>query len=893
MVQRILAGVIFCFLIYTGWGAGEARAQDIVKVGILPLQVYAADREKLGDWPDRVARILSRELAKEERILPIEQKEIDELLSRSRLPEMDEFAAREIGRRVDADYMLYGSISQINGSISLDVRILDVLQEGVLGSAFVAGKGMENLEALTVKMSQELNIKVLKKESIAKILVEGNNTIEESAIRAPMKMKEGDILSPKALRDDVKAIYQLGFFQDVRAEKRAWGREKAVVFIVEEKPIIKEVKFSGNKALKISELQEAMDLKPRTVLNLNAVKENRNKILQKYRDEAYFLAEVNYELETPKKGEVIVHYKIQENKKIRIQAITFSGNLHFSDETLKKLLPETQEEGWFSWATKSGTYKEDVLERDLDAILAYYFSKGFIQAKIGKPQVSYDAKGMKITIPVDEGIQFRVGKVEIQGDLIAPKDELFKKVSLYPGEILNRENVRETVSNLTDLYADKGYAFVDVDPQTVLKAQEQQADISITIRQGSLVYFERINILGNTKTRDKVIRRELQVVEGDLYSLTAVKKSRERLQQLSYFKEINLNTKKGSGDDKLDMSIQVEEGPTGNFSIGGGYSTTDKLTAVINIAQNNLFGRGQRLSLSSQFGSITQLYTLSFTEPYLFDTRVSGTGELYRLERVYDEYSIKRSGGGARVGFPLFEEVRGFTQYRYEEIDTFDIEETASQEIKDQEGISTTSSVLGALRRDTRDHFFDPSKGSDNLISVEYAGGFLGGSNAFNKYEVNTVWFVTPFWKTTFSAHGRIGYVQSREGKEVPLYERYRLGGIHSLRGFDAYSVGTKDPVTGSIIGGTEQLVLNFEMVFPLIPVAKIKGLFFFDAGNAWDRSSPYNENPSLSDLRTSAGFGFRWISPVGPLRIEWGYNLSPKPGEQRSGWDFAIGAFY
>jgi len=201
--------------------------------------------------------------------------------------------------------------------------------------------------------------------------------------------------------------------------------------------------------------------------------------------------------------------------------------------------------------------------------------------------------------------------------------------------------------------------------------------------------------------------------------------------------------------------------------------------------------------------------------------------------------------------------------------------------------------VLGALRRDTRDHFFDPSKGSDNLISAEYAGGFLGGTNAFNKYEANTAWFVTPFWKTTFVAHGRIGYIQSREGKEVPLYERYRLGGIHSLRGFDAYSIGTKDPVTGSVIGGTEQLILNFEMVFPLIPVAKIKGVLFFDAGNAWDPSAPYNENPSLSDLRTSAGFGFRWISPVGPLRIEWGYNLSPKPGEQSSGWDFAIGTFY
>ncbi len=889
MAKRVFARVIFCFLINAGWGPGQACAQEVVKVGILPLQVYAADRGRLGDWPERVTRILSQELAKDERILSIEKREIDEVLSRIRPAEMDEALAREIGARVDADYMLFGSITQINGSISLDVRILDVYEQRVLASAFVAGKGTEDLETLALKMSQEINIKVLKKELITKILVEGNKVIEESAIRAPMKMKEGDVFSSKVLREDLKSIYQLGFFQDVRAEKRDWERGKAVVFVVEEKPIIKEVKFSGNKALKTSELQEAIDLKPRTVLNLNAVKENMNKILQKYRDEAFFLAGVNYELETPKKGEVTVHYKIEENKKIRIQSITFSGNRYFPDETLKDLLPETKERGFFSWVTKSGTYKEDVLERDLDAILVFYFTRGFIQAKVGKPRVTYDSQGMVINIPVEEGSQFRVGKVDIQGDLIAPKDELFKIVNIYPGEILNREKVRETVSNLTDLYADKGYAFVDVDPQTVLNSEEQQADLSFTIRQGSLVYFERINILGNTKTRDKVIRRELKAVEGEVYSLTALKKSRERLNQLTYFKEVNLNTKKGSGDDKLDLNVQVEEGPTGNFSIGGGYSTTDKLVAMVNISQNNLFGRGQRLSLSGQFGSISQYYNLGFTEPYLLDTRVSTGGDLYRVLREYEDYTIKRSGGAARFGFPLVEELRAYTHYRYEKIDTSNIAPAASQTIKDQEGLSTTSAVYGALRRDTRDHFFDPNKGSDHVISAEYAGGFLGGSNAFNRYEGNTAWFVTPFWKTTFMARGKMGYIQGREGKPVPLYERYRLGGIYSLRGFDAYSIGPKDPVTGEVIGGTKELLFNFEMIIPLVSEVKIKGLFFFDAGNAWDTGEAYN----LSDLRTSAGFGFRWMSPIGPLRIEWGYNLQPKPGEKRSGWDFAIGTIY
>ncbi|MBI5967064.1 MAG: hypothetical protein HY882_04295 [Deltaproteobacteria bacterium] len=354
MEKPILIAFLFCFLLPGGLLEGKARGQEVVKIGVLPLRVYAADRQKLAGWPKRVATILSQELAKDERIVLVEEDQVRDALARVGLMEVDEHLAREIGRTVDADYMILGSITQIDGSISLDARIVDVHLRGVMASAFAVGKGPEDLDSTARKLGQEVNIKVLRKELISKILVEGNKAIEEGAIRSQIKMKEGDVFSSRALREDLKSIYQMGYFQDVLAERRDWGREKAIVFIVEEKPVIKEIKFSGNKALKTSDLQEVMTLKPRTILNLNAVKENTHKILQKYRDEAYFAAEVQYELETPKKGEVIVHFKIQEHKKIRIKTIAFSGNLHFSDAQLKKLLPETKEKGFFSWATKSG-----------------------------------------------------------------------------------------------------------------------------------------------------------------------------------------------------------------------------------------------------------------------------------------------------------------------------------------------------------------------------------------------------------------------------------------------------------------------------------------------------------------------------------------------------------
>ncbi len=888
MVKRIGFWILWALGLIPCLPIDPAHGQEFIKVGVLPFAVHAAQPEVLGDWPERLPKLIAAQLGKEEQIILVEEKELEDALAQIRPAELNEPIGREIGRRVDADFMLLGSITQINGGVSLDVRILDVYEKAVLASAFALGKLEEGLEPLAQRLSQEVRLRVLRQELIARVLIEGNRAIGESAIRPHIKMKEGDIFSSRALREDLKAVYQLGYFQDVRAEKRDWERAKAIVFVVEEKPVIREIKFSGNKELKTSELQEVIVLKPRTVLNLYLVKENVNKIIQKYREEAYYLAEVDYALETPRPGDVVVVFKIKENKKIRIKSITFSGNLHFPDGQLKALLPETKEKGFFSWATKAGTYKEDALEKDLDGLLVFYFQRGFMNAKVGKPRVTFDQDGIHIHIPIEEGLQFKVGKVEIQGDLIAPKEQLLKQIPLHAGEILNRDRIRDSVTNLSDLYADKGYAFVDVDPQTIVQADKPIVDFNFDIRKGSLVYFERINIQGNTKTRDRVIRRQLPAVEGEGYSLSALRKSRENLNRLGYFKDVNFGTKKGSGDDQMDLNIQVEEGPTGSFSIGGGYSTTEKFMAMAKISQNNLFGRGQRLSLSAQLGSVSQYYVLSFVEPWLFDYPVSVGGDLYRIEREYTDYTIKQHGGALPVSFPIWEEVRGYTTYKYEKVDTRDVKPTASLIIKGQEGSAATSAMICALRRDTRNHYLDPTAGSDNIISVQYAGGFLGGTNNFTKYGATSAWFFTPWWKLTFMARGRIGFIQGREGHPIPLYERFRLGGMHSVRGFDSYSIGPRAP-NGEVIGGDKELLFNFETLFPLVQENRLKGVFFFDAGNAWDVGEPYR----LNDLRTSAGFGFRWLSPVGPLRIEWGYNLNPKKGEKRSAWEFAIGTFY
>ncbi len=884
MINRCGTALFLAIILFF---AGAAQGQEIAKVGILPFQVYSGDPEKRQNWPSQIAKRFSAELAKDERVVPIEEDMIREAQDQVEKGLSEEQLAREVGRRVGADYMILGSVTEIDGSVSMDARLLDVYREGLLASVFATGKSGD-LEPVIQQAGREANIRLLRKELISKILIEGNQVIEENAIRAQLKTKEGDLYTPSAIREDLKALYAMGYFKDVRVEMRDWDRKKALVFIVDEKPMVKEIKFSGNKNIKTVDLLETVDVKPRTVLNLNAVQESVTKILKKYQDEAYFAAEVRYDLETPRKGDVIVHFKIKENEKVRIRRITFSGNFHFSDETLRKVLPETKEKNILSFVTKAGTYKEETLERDLDNIIAFYYTKGFLEVKTGKPRVTLEKTGLTINIPLEEGRQFRVGRIDIRGDLLAPKEELLKLIPLETGEIFNREKVRQGVSNLTDRYADQGYALVDVSPQTIPDPKQAMADLIVEIHQGSKVYFERINIQGNTKTRDRVIRRDLQVKEGELYSLTGLKKSRENLNYLSFFKEVNLSTKKGSADDQMVLNVQVEEGPTGSISAGAGYSSIDKLVALLSISQNNLFGTGQSLRASAQLGSISQYYLISYTEPRLFDTQILTGADVYNNYRDYDDYTIRTTGGVGRFGFPLFEAVRAYWQYKYEQIDVFNIRSGASQLLQEQAGASTTSSIYAALRRDTRDHRFDPTKGSDNAISAEYAGGFLGGTNYFIKYQANSYWYTTPFWSTTFMARGRIGYIAPYGGHPIPLYERFRLGGIYSLRGFKAYSVGPKTP-EGEVIGGDKELLFNLEMIFPISKEIKLKGVLFFDAGNAWDVGQPYD----LGDLRTSVGFGLRWVSPVGPLRLEWGYNLKPKHGESRSSWDFTVGGFF
>lgn len=892
MLKRMLVCLVCCLIWRVAYG------QETVKVLICPFRINS--QENLDYLEEELWGTLASRIEEAEKFSAIERSVVESEIKGIPEEEIDEGIARRVGVKLGADVVLWGSFTKIGKNISLDARVLEIEGGGLPIRIYADGRGLDSLPHLVGEISKRINLILSGEEIIARISVSGNNRIEEDAIKSEIKSREGDVLSRKALREDLKRIYGMGYFEDVKVVKEDIPTGKEVTFVVSERPFIKRIEIGGNKFIRKEEIEEVIDINPNTILNFDRIEKNVKNIIRLCRDKGYWMAEVDYRVYYLKTKEAIVAFMIEENRKIKIREIRFVGNKVYSDDELLDIM-KTSKKGFFSWLTDSGVLREEVLDQDIDRIRSFCSINGYARAKVGKPEITFEKKGIYIAIPVDEGKQFKIGSVDIRGDLIEEKEVLLKGLKTTPGKIYDPRLLREDVANLTDKYARLGYAFADITPLSSLDREDQLVHLTFDIRKGREVYFERITITGNTRTRDKVIRRELKVVEGDLYDKGKLGRSYERVNRLGYFEEVSFDTAKGSGDDKLILNIRVKERPTGTVSAGLGYSSVDDVIAMVNISESNLFGRGQKLSLSANVGGESRSYSLGFTEPWLFDTPISAGFDIYDVEREYTDYDKHADGGAVRFGFPITEDyTRLYLTYKREKVEISNIRYEESI-LKQEEGTSSTNSMSVALVRDSRDSPIFPSKGSRNSISIEYAGGFLGGTNYFTKYIGSTTWYFPLVWETVFMCRGVVGYAHGNEGREVPLFERFFLGGINSIRGFEAYSVGPKDLKTGDVIGGTQELLFNLEYIFPLIKEAGLKGVVFFDAGNAFnkkgdfDGTGPYGDFARLRTprLRTSVGGGIRWYSPMGPLRLEWGKNLDPKPDEKHSNWEFTIGVSF
>ncbi|MCX8023422.1 MAG: outer membrane protein assembly factor BamA [Syntrophorhabdaceae bacterium] len=731
-------------------------------------------------------------------------------------------------------------------------------------------------------------------DRIIKIGVTGNEKIDTGFILNNIKTKEQEPYDLDKLRDDLKNIYRTGFFSDVQIDVKTDEKGKIVTFIVIERPTVRGVYITGNKKIKTADLSGKIKIKAGSVLNTEKIKESLDEIKKHYANQGYYAAKVSYDIDYQEGYEANVRIYIEEPEKAYVRRITFTGNKVFKENKLKDYM-KTKEKGIFSWFTGSGILDEDSLEDDRKNIEAFYSDNGYIKAKVGVPEIklSEDQKSLTLTIPVDEGNLYRIGKIDFTGDVLFSKEEFFKNIKSRTGNIFRSSIYHGDMLSINDMYQDKGYAFCEVSPLTTIEEEDLKVNITYNISKGQEIFINRINLLGNTKTKDKVIRRELTFAEGDRFSAKNIKDSKKWLTNTTYFKDTDFKIIKTEEPDKVNIDLTVEERPTGSISLGVGYSTLEKMILSGVISQDNFLGTGRRVSLSAAFSSISQQFQFSFYEPYIFDKRMGAGFSLFNYTRIFDTYDYKKKGGGLSLSKPLTEdrEIRGSVRYRLEATDVTNIDDTASTYIKEQEGTRTTSSMTFALSKMSIDNIMNPSKGENAEVALEIAGGPFSGDNYFVRATAFYGRYIPAgFWDSTFFVKGTIGTIRPYGGKKVPIYENFFVGGLYTIRGFKYGEAGPKDS-TGVVVGGKHALYFNTEWIFPIYKPAGIKGVLFYDAGGAFDDSDGFMIKKGY--MKATAGFGIRWFSPMGPLRIEVGFNLFPKGDERRNVFDFSIGTQY
>jgi outer membrane protein insertion porin family len=799
--------------------------------------------------------------------------------------------ALQLGKALSSAFILDGSLTLIGKKFSLDVRLFDLRSGKTPFFLYGVAENVDALPSAVDHIVDSIYNKILGVPLVDSVLVEGNKRVEKDAILAVVRTKKGQSLDYGKLDQDLRDVYKMGYFKDVRIETEPGAKGKKVIFLVTEKPSIGKIVFEGNKKIKADDLKKELGIKLYSILDENQVKQSIERLKSFYRKKGYYNAEIQERTEPLPNNEVLLKYTIHEHKKVYIYKIQFLGNKAFDNDELKDLM-QTSEKGFFSFITDSGYLDRKKLEFDAQKIAAFYHNHGYINAKVGEPKVTYEKdKGLKITIEVEEGEQYKVGTISVAGDLIEPPEELLKKVRIGKEKEFNRETVRKDMLALRNVYADEGYAYAEVVPSTTEDVKNRTVNIVYRISKGPKVHFERIDIAGNTVTRDNVIRRELKVVEGGYFSGKSLRKSMENLNRLGFFENVSVDTRRGDQKDSMILDIHVKERPTGYFSAGVGYGSVDKTMLSFQIAQNNLFGHGQSLSAAAKLGAVSSEYDIRFTEPWFLGRELSLGVDIYKWEREYDEYTKDSWGGDVTLGFPVgFDEYTiGSITYKYDDANITDVADTAAVVVRDMIGKNVTSSVILGLKRDSRDRLWDTHKGSINSMSFEYGGGVFGGDLYFNKYQARSAWYFPFPWDTVFLLQGRWGYVVKRSGGKLPVFEKFTLGGINTVRGFDYGSISPRDPATGDKIGGEKMMVYNFEYRFPLQKEQGVVGVLFFDAGNVFTKE----EDWTFSGIRRSVGGGIRWYSPVGPLRVEYGFNLDRREDESAGNWEFTIGGSF
>ncbi len=741
--------------------------------------------------------------------------------------------------------------------------------------------------------------------SVVKIDVQGNRKIETSAIKQKILTKPGAALSMEVVRQDIKAIFALGYFDNVQVEQEEVPGGVHLFYVVKERPIIAKIVFDGLSSLETDEVKGGIAAKEYEVLDIHKLNLSVQKINELYEEKGYYLADVRYDIQlNEKRNDAEVTFKIVENDKVEVRDINIIGNTVVSDATLKGYM-QTREGDFFSWLTGSGAYRESVFERDIATLGYYYGTLGHVRARFGKPEVSVspDKKFISIAFNVEEGDEFKVGKVDFAGELLFSKEELQNEMLLQAGDVFNTDTLRRETLRLTEKYSDLGFAFANVVPQPVIHDDTKTVDIVFEVDKGQRVYLGRISITGNTRTKDRVIRRELTVFEGELFNGTKKRESRDNVLRLGFFDEVEFHqTTSKVSDEIVDIEIKVKERSTGQLIIGAGYGAGVGFTFNAQLSQNNFLGNGQVASLSAQLltGQNYYDFNLGFQDPQVGASLWSLGGDLYQLQRELfsipnlSTYKEIKTGFDVKLGHPVLEFTNLFLTYKLEK-SFVDPATIIDQSIVPPSSVNGwTSSATMSMVFDHRDDRFEARKGWYWTLSGEYAG--LGGDRFFARTKGEVRFFYPLFWDFVFRSRMSAGNIAAIGNNIVPVNERFILGGMQSMRGYNPLSVGPSKQITAGsggplsaaataalastdpinfVVGGHSEVLYQAEIEFPILKEAKIKGVLFFDVGNAFD-GNLFRPTDGRRPLYSNVGWGFRWFTPIGPLRFEFGHPIFP-----------------
>ncbi len=725
---------------------------------------------------------------------------------------------------------------------------------------------------------------------IATIRIEGNQRVEARTIESYLGLAPGNGFSQEEIDLGLKNLFATGFFSDVKLLRTG----NTLIVRVEENPVVSEVAFEGNDRVETKDLEKEVELQPRSIYSREKVQSDVKRILDIYRRGGRYTATVTPKIIRLDQNRVNIAYEISEGTVSRVEKITFLGNNTFSNSELTSAI-RTEETRWYKFLTDNDRYDQDRLQYDQELLRRFYVNEGYadFEVKSAHAELSPKKDAFFITFVVDEGERYTFGDVKVESELPEGEAPDFSGVIVTKtDDTYNASLIEETVDAMTDELGNRGYAFVDIQPRMDKDPATRRANITYIIKPGPRVYVERINITGNVRTMDKVVRREFRLSEGDPYNTAKLQRSEQRINNLGFFEKVDIKNEPGSAPDKTVINVDVKEKSTGEVNIGAGYSTTDGVLGDFGIKENNLLGRGQELKTRLTLAARRKQIELGFTEPYFLNRELAAGFDIYRTRLDFireSSYNIDTSGFNLRMGYTIAEKLRHSVTYSLRSNDINDVQPGASRFILDQVGKNVTSSLGHALTYDDRDNKLDPHKGYFLQLSEEVAG--LGGDSKYLKHEVKGSYYYPIAKKWTFGVLGASGYVFGLNGENVRINDRFFLGG-DDLRGFRNAGVGPRDLVTDDSLGGNAYYSGSAEMKFPLgLPEELgVSGAAFTDFGSLWEVDDSGTGIFDQNSVRLSVGFGVAWASPFGPIRVDFAHALAKEDADQTENIRFSFG---